>query len=410
MGSFFCFHLYLFNAVMEVKAIKYLECCAEWANCCPGKSKQFTSSPAYVSSAIMALAGMGDAFLYAYLPVYGNGLGLSAFVIGMLLSVNKFSRFFFNRWVAVAAADFGAKRVLIFAILSAAITTTAYGFNLPPWAWICIRILWGASFAAFRLATTQYAMLSSTAAHALGNGRAIQEFGPLLAYWIGPMLFSLFGLTINFYCWGILTGITLVLALKLPVFKIPGATFSAFKFQKANWLDVWVFCAAFIVEGLLVVGASNLLLMQPFYFKDLLLITALLISLRRILQIICSPLAGYWVNRFGYYTVFKVSAIVLLLSLLILASPASWVGMMLAFLAAAFYNTAIPLFALTDDKVNIYGKITRISTSRDLGAAMGALTGIWLITSFDHLILFFFLFLCHAIIFIRTIKFVKHHA
>lgn len=50
------------------------------------ENQRNTLSPTLWSSFMMAVAGMGDALLYAYLPVEGFNLGLSGFIVGALLS------------------------------------------------------------------------------------------------------------------------------------------------------------------------------------------------------------------------------------------------------------------------------------------------------------------------------------
>ena len=53
-----------------------------------------------LSAIILAIANIGDAFLYAYLPANYQSIGIPIFWVGVILSINRFTRLFLNGWVA----------------------------------------------------------------------------------------------------------------------------------------------------------------------------------------------------------------------------------------------------------------------------------------------------------------------
>lgn len=346
-------------------------------------------SPSVWSSLLMAVGGMGDALLYAYLPVKGEALGFSLISIGLLLSINKFARFFTNRWVAWISNKWGIRQVLLSGALLSAGTTLIYGLNAGFWIWVIARLFWGAAYSALRFSTTQYANQSSTPGCALGVGRSIQEAGPLLAYWIGPILLSGMGSAFTF------TTLALILLTLLPTFyllpspKLALQEIKPLSFQPPKWIDVWIFITSFVVEGLLLVGISKLLRVDNSDTTDLVVMTALYISIRRLLNILLSPLSGWLSDWFDFQKVFQASCKLLFAGLLLLAFGQNELGILVAFIGSAMNVTLLPLLALKGhNPQKYYDTLTRMSTSRDLGSAFGALTGLGLLNVLDSRIAF----------------------
>jgi len=86
------------------------------------------------SSSILSLALVGDALIYAVLPVHAEIFGIGLIWVGVLLSANRFVRVFAYGWVAVFAQRFGIRRICIAALL-AAIVSTAIGDLARMHAW-----------------------------------------------------------------------------------------------------------------------------------------------------------------------------------------------------------------------------------------------------------------------------------
>jgi MFS family permease len=339
-------------------------------------------SPAILSSLIMAVAGMGDALLYAYLPAEGYALGMSAGLVGVLLSVNKYIRFFFNRWVAKAAAVTGNKTILVAAVCLTMVITLVYAFNPPGWIWIILRMAWGLSFSAMRFACFQYSALSPETATALGFSRSIQEVGPVLIYLAGPLLIALIGAQGTFILLSFLTGMLLFLFPLLPEYKIPGQSIHAFKFRLPGAPDLWAFTTSFIVDGLFVVGIIQIMHIKSGNAQ--LATVAIYISLRRVFNILISPLSGWFTNRYNTKRLFNLTSMLIIAGVIIAATNFAAAGIITSFLGASVNHTIIPLFALNHkEEAERSDRLTTLTTCRDLGSASGTLLALPLLINFE---------------------------
>ena len=99
------------------------------------------------SSSILSLALVGDALIYAVLPVHAETFGIRLIRVGVLLSANRFVRVFAYGWIAVSAQRFGLRRICIAALLAAIVSTAMYGLATDAAALLFARILWGLAFA-----------------------------------------------------------------------------------------------------------------------------------------------------------------------------------------------------------------------------------------------------------------------
>src|SRR5687768_15886207 len=114
------------------------------------KKNSTFQTPVYAALAL-AFASFGDAFLYPYLPLHGERLGMSVAWIGTLLSVNRFARIFTNAIIARACATYGFRPVTIIAVTAAVVSTAGYGFVSGIIGWILFRICWGLSYSVLRI-------------------------------------------------------------------------------------------------------------------------------------------------------------------------------------------------------------------------------------------------------------------
>lgn len=84
------------------------------------------------ASSIMSLALLGDALLYAVLPVYAEDFGLTLPWVGVMLSANRVVRVFAYGLLARLTQIAGMRRMCILAAITATISTTLYGFGQDP--------------------------------------------------------------------------------------------------------------------------------------------------------------------------------------------------------------------------------------------------------------------------------------
>jgi MFS family permease len=392
--------------------IRNTACCANWQTCCPGTVSDMASMvPTIIASLAMAVGGMSDAFLYAYLPVHSTSLGIGAIALGMILSINKFVRFFFNRWVNALAHTLGLRNILLAALIIAAITSLSYQFAMPLWLWLLSRTTWGAAYAMFRFSSVQYADIAPSKGKAIGLTTALRELGPIAAYFIGPFILSKYGPQTTFTAAFIFTLMCIPLVYRLPLMKSDTSHPHTFKFQKGNWLDAWTFLAAFLVDGLIVVAMSLLINFKDHQNTDnILWITAGFIAIRRVLQMLIAPISGWLIHHFGYKKTFMASAFAFIPGLLLLLADYSTTGIIFLSLAAVINNVTLPLFALNaKNTADNYNTFTKLATAKDIGGAIGALIGVWLVQQLDQQFLFSGLLVFTAITLYKNTKFVKQY-
>ena len=152
-------------------------------------STSITWRTVVTSSSILSLALVGDALIYAVLPVHAEAFGVSLVWVGVLLSANRFVRVLAYGWIARSAQRFGLRRLCIAALLAAIVSTAMYGLATGAAALLLARILWGLAFAGLLLVTLGHAVHDrARVGSRLGWSRAIQHVGPVLALIAGAWL------------------------------------------------------------------------------------------------------------------------------------------------------------------------------------------------------------------------------
>ena len=137
----------------------------------------------------MSLALLGDALLYAVLPVYAADFGLTLPWVGVMLSANRFVRVFAYGAIARITVLLGLRKMCIIAAITATVSTAIYGFGQGPAVILFARILWGLTYGILVLATLSYAVTSrKSAGTRIGISQAIQRSGPILALLAGAWL------------------------------------------------------------------------------------------------------------------------------------------------------------------------------------------------------------------------------
>ncbi len=337
--------------------------------------------PTVRSSLAMTLGSMADAFLYAYLPLNATTLELNAFSVGAILSINKFVRVLSNRWVNALAAVTGLKHIVSMAICLAALTSMSYAFEMPLWFWLLVRVVWGISYSMFRFASVQYVQVAPHKGEALGIATSIKELGPVLAYWFGPIVLTTWGASPVFLTSAMATLMGMTLLHNLPNPKAKVVLKEVVRFQKPNWLDGWVFISSFLIDGFVVVTVSILLRSHAnFWSEHVLMNTAIFISMRRVFQIILAPLTGSAIRRYGHRLVFALSSVLICVALGFMAGGIIVEALVIVFAAAAVNNVCMPLFALQRSSIREnYNAFAKLSTAKDIGAAVGALIGLPLV-------------------------------
>ena len=333
-------------------------------------------APVY-SALALAFASFGDAFLYPFLPLHGERLGMSVAWIGILLSINRFARIFTNGLIARACAIYGFRTVTIMAVVVAILSTAGYGFASGIALWILFRITWGLSYSVLRISAISYSLDHERQGFSLGLSKSVQEAGPMLTLLIGPPLLFQLDTDIIFVVLSIASLPGLYFACMLPRKFSETTPFSFKKFAKIpSAFNLLTFCSSILIEGIVVVTLGVLFLKYSNHISVLTasILAASYLGYRRICLIAFSPFGGWIADKYGLEKVFVVSVIMVLMGLA--CFTAGWIELG-AIIVFAFYSI---LSALTPGAASAKGKhsleaVSENATWRDIGAALGTLTG-----------------------------------
>jgi MFS transporter, DHA1 family, multidrug resistance protein len=352
--------------------------------------KQNSSFQAPVYSALaLAFASFGDAFLYPFLPLHGERLGMSVAWIGILLSINRFARIFTNAIIARACATFGFRAVTIIAVALAILSTAGYGFASSIFLWLMFRISWGLSYSVLRISAISYSLDHERQGFSLGISKAVQEAGPMLTLIVAPPLLFQLDTKVIFFILSSASLPALYFAFLLPKKFSATTPFSFKKFAKIpSTFNLLTFGSAFIVEGIVVVTLGVLFLK---YYPAITILSASILAAsylayRRICLITFSPFGGWIADKYGLERIFVMSFTMLLAGLIFVTIGWIEAGAIIVF---AFYSV---LSALTPGAASSKGKhaleaVSENATWRDIGAALGTLAGGLLLNS-DHVLSF----------------------
>jgi MFS transporter, DHA1 family, multidrug resistance protein len=377
------------------------------------KSASSFQAPIYAALAL-AFASFGDAFLYPFLPLHGERLGMSVAWIGILLSINRFARIFTNTIIARACANYGFRLMTLLAVGVAILSTAGYGIASGIVTWILFRISWGLSYSVLRISAISYSFDQERRGFSLGLSKSVQEAGPMITLLIAPpLLFQLSTETI-FMTLSCASLPGLYFAFKLP--KKYGET-TAFTFKRfakiPSAFNLLTFCSSILVEGIVVVTLGVLFLK---YRENISVMTASILAAaylgyRRVCLIAFSPFGGWFADKYGLEKVFISSMIMVLAGLILLTLGYIEVGVIILF---AFYSI---LSALTPGAVSTKGThmldaVSENATWRDIGAALGTMAGGLLLESefisefiFGGTILMGLLFASYTNIMTKTYKY-----
>jgi MFS family permease len=331
----------------------------------------------------LAFASFGDAFLYPFLPVNFDSVGVPVLWIGLLLSINRFVRIISNTLLVHAFAKYGLRSIMILAVVLAITATFGYGIATGLLAWLSFRVMWGLAFSAMRIGTLGYALQYERKGFALGLSRSLQEAGPMLTLFMAPVLLRYFEPKKIFYLLAVLSAPALYFAISLP--NVDDKTQGLESRKVIRWpssLNSITLVSAILIDGILVVVLGVLLL----YYRESITIvtattlTAFYLGYRRICLVALAPAGGWIADKIGLERVFNLSMALVALGLVLIL--AGWIGTGAA-IVFTFYsiNAVVTPGSATKGDSHSLAAVAENATWRDIGAAVGTLTGGFLISS-----------------------------
>ena len=345
-------------------------------------STSITWKTVATSSSILSLALVGDALIYAVLPVHAESFGIDLVWVGVLLSANRFVRVFAYGWIAGLGQRFGLRRLCIVALLAAIVSTALYGLATGAAALLLARILWGLAFAGLLLVTLGYAVHDrARVGSRLGWSRTIQHVGPILALVAGAWLTGFLGPRTVFVWLALVTATAIPLALSLPVDRTGGeAPISTRSLGRPTLIDLLFALQGFGVDGVFAVSIT-LLLAQELPLDLAVMSGASLLAVRHVCDAVGAPLFGASGDRHGTGRILVVSMACTAVGFIGIASGFTIAGalLMLFFRSAlAVLGPAVVVRRMSATQ-SVIGDLARMHAWRDLGAAVGPLvTGLLL--------------------------------
>lgn len=328
------------------------------------------------ASLTLSFASFGDAFLYPFLPQYAEVMQVPVVWIGVLLSINRFIRIAFNPVVIRLFAAYGARRITIIASIMAILSTTGYGLGWGLLSLLVFRIIWGMSFAVLRISTMAYAFEHTSPGISLGVGKSIQEAGPMLALWLGPMLLHYFTTANTFLLLAMISVPALFYAISLPDLPYLPAPGKSLLFRPPSLFNTMTFLVSFIVEGILIIVTGLLLAKNnpALTTRAVTTLAAGYLAYRRICFILFAPVSGAIADRAGFTRVFHFSLLMIIAGLTLLLAGWITAGLIIVFTFNSVSSTMAPGGASNKQADKL--KAAAVNASwRDTGAATGTLIG-----------------------------------
>lgn len=347
------------------------------------------------SSLIMSFALLGDALIYAVLPIYAEDFGVTMPMVGILLSINRFVRVFTYGIISNLANTYGMRSMCIVAALMATSSTAIYGLSNGFLPLFLARIVWGIAYAILVLSTLAYAIqYRAKAGTRVGTSQAIQRLGPILSLLLGTWLVTQVGPSKVFILLAIPTSLGIIIGLYLPKHETPNKKVekTKHKIAKPTLLDILFFLQGYGVDGLFAVTVT-LMLAKTNDFNIAILGGGTLLALRHFGEAIAAPIFGYIADIIGAKKIFLISALLTVSGLLLISQDYIIIGAIILLIfrgALAALGPAIIAQSEVSEE-NILGNLARMQTWRDLGAALGpVITGSTLLlvsAELQHLIL-----------------------
>ena len=347
------------------------------------------------SSTLMSLALLGDALIYAILPLYAEDFGLTIPMVGILLAANRIVRIFIYTLISKLVTRFGARALCILAAIMATVSTYLYGISTGFFPLLCARILWGIAYAILLLSTLAYAVTKkSEAGTRIGTSQAIQRIGPIISLISGTWLVSIVSPNNVFLILTLPTGISILIALILPKNEEAQQTpkSSSVLLTKPSLLDILFFIQGYAIDGLFAVSIT-LMLAENTSLANAVLGGGILLAFRHVGEALAAPLFGRLADRFGALKIFIISATLTVVGLLLIAFNEVVLGaIILLIFRGAIASLGPTIIAQRfDAKEIVLDNLARLQSWRDLGAAAGPMvTGFALLyvsAELQHLIL-----------------------
>jgi MFS family permease len=331
----------------------------------------------WLSSGAMSIAMLGDALIYVVLPVNAEAFGVGLAWVGVLLAANRIVRTFSYGLIAVLGERIGFRNLCLLAAVTAVVSTAMYGL-FQGWApLLAARVIWGLSYGALLLATLGYAAADRSRTGArVGVSRAVEQIGPLLALTAGAWFAGIVGPRDVFFYLALVSCIAALLAFMLPKQMARSSSSGAGRpgiLPRPGRLDILIFWMGFGVDGVFTMTIT-IMLAGEISIEAAMLWGGLVMSGRRVAEMIVAPLLGHIADRHGVHKPLVGCSLLLALGLALVGVGWLYAGALAIVLSRGALGTLIPAAVARFAKGSVLVSLARNQTWRDVGAAAGPLT------------------------------------
>lgn len=279
-----------------------------------------------VSTAV-GLSIQGDSLLYGILPLAAPSLGISAPLVGLLLSANRLVRLFSNSAAAALFERMGPRMPFLAATILGSVTALLYGAGWGVGLFLLARLGWGIAWSGLRQGAYQavWAGGSSRTGRMMGLMWGIVRAGSAISVVVGGRIWDLYGYRPAVLAIAAITLLAIPIAWKI---RWPATTHghSSSETKQTGWSLVvqggrvalrdpekrWLLLMGFVKLLLdsVLVSTASLFLAQRLGGDDLLLrigigvgtAAGVVLAIRWVSDLIAGPLLGALSDRTGQIT------------------------------------------------------------------------------------------------------------
>ena len=390
--------------------------------------------PVLVTSLAVAAALLGDAMLYVVMPARPEFWELSIVHVGILLSANRFIRFFTNPASSFMVRKFGVYAPFKWTLLASLSVLVAYATSTSFILLLLARCMWGGCWSILRLVSQWIASDLSTEEDMglnLATNASVIRVGSIGGAVFGGVLSDYIGYKVTFMIFAVFTLVSWVVWLRycnrslltrdhLPVDNSP----NFIKLLKDS--DIFLLGISGLAVGIVITGLMSASLGYFIRSKfgvefnfiwisiTVTSFTGLMLGFKSFAEVFVGPFGGYISDRFGRLKVLLFSVCVAFVGLLLVGMTDNVLFttamLLLTFVGGVLLSMQLlPLVGLIAEKHSRSEVFSVYNTFQDVGSALGPFIGLSLINA-QHLPYLYqsCSFLLVGMVILVILKFRKH--
>ena len=316
-----------------------------------------------VISLAVAATLLGDSLLYAVLPTVWPQLGLELWMVGALLSANRFVRFLTNPLAGRVMERVGVRAPFVGTVFLASVTTLAYGLNAGFIVFLVARLFWGFCWSFLRLGGFLSALANAGDANRgyyLGFYTGVVRIGTLVSVLAGGFLTDIIGFRTTIILFGILTFFSALAILRERIEARTGLASGVdgedpdtgpepLPSDRRRWAVYAAACINGMAGSQLVVATLGLMLLQRFgdtidlasFGIGVASLTGILLSGRYLIEVVWSPSSGHISDRYDRHSFILLVGAATVVAIFVLSYDSNLLWTVVAAFVAFLGGTAL---------------------------------------------------------------------